>query len=69
MRYIILPLIIIGYILWTYFTIKELNRCKWKIGPSGWREGIYAANYAVFWILIHFAIVAEAIIVCIAHYW
>jgi hypothetical protein len=69
MRYIVLPLIIIGYILWTYFTIKELNRCKWKIGPAGWRKDIYAANYAVFWILIHFAIVVEAIIVCIAHYW
>lgn len=69
MRYIVLPLVVIGYILWTYFTFKELIRCKWKIGPRGWKEGIYAATYAVFWVVLHGAILLEAIIVTIAEHW
>ena len=69
MRYIVLPLVIIGYIIWTYFTFKELKRCKWKIGPSGWKEDIYAATYAVFWVLLHLAILLETIVVMIVQYW
>ena len=69
MKYFILPIIVIGYILWTYFSIKELHRCKWRTGPKAWKEGIYTAPYSTFWIILHFAILSEAIIVFIGYYW
>lgn len=69
MRYIILPLLIIGYIVWSYKSIKELIRVNWAIGPRAWKLGLYCDSKAELWAILHLAIIISGIIGLIAHYW
>lgn len=59
MNYIILPLLAVSYIIWTYYAIKELNKWKWKF----WESPHYCASFAELWLFLHVSILIEIILV------
>jgi hypothetical protein len=67
MRYVVLSILIIGYLYWSYWSIKELRRVKWKTGSYDWSDPCHAI--AVMWFFIHIAMAIVTIGVLTAKYW
>ena len=65
MRYIIIPLAIILYILWSYKSIKDLIRTY----KDPWLDGTDCKDYTYGWLLLHLSIICGALVFLIIKYW
>lgn len=67
MRYIIIPLLIILYIIWTYIFIKDIikygmNKCTYLFYPE-------TNALTGLWLLIHFFLSVGGLMYVIITYW
>lgn len=62
MRYIIIPAFIIGYLYWTYSSVKDIYTSK--------KDSIgLMEEYTLYWIVLHGIALLSFIIYIIIEYW
>ena len=68
MRYIIIPLIIILYLIWSYKSIKDIYKTYKRYGRFNIFKDYYLNDYSMIYLIVHIMCLVISIALCAIHF-